>query len=54
MTQKFNFICSDHQITIEAESLEQAREKLQKVLKRNGEELYNLSDFTLEEEGLAC
>lgn len=52
MAQKFNFICSDHQITIEAENLEQATEKLQKVLKRTGEELYTLSDFTLEEDAV--
>jgi hypothetical protein len=49
MTEKFSFVCSDHTITIEANSEDEAWNKLWKFLNKGSEELYTINDFKLEE-----
>lgn len=51
MTNTYLFSCQDHSISIKADSLQEAKDKLERFLTRgSSEELYNINDYTLCEE----
>lgn len=43
----YYFSCIDHEIRITADSLDEAKDKLQNVLRRGSEEHFNLDDYIL-------